>query len=56
MQDNVIKIGWAQKSITPEQPVNLFGMFNERISTHVEEACTITALAQTVEINLLPNL
>jgi len=40
-----LKIGWAQASITPDQPVNLFGMFNERISTHVEEPCLATALA-----------
>ncbi|MBT3377512.1 MAG: hypothetical protein HN742_33010 [Lentisphaerae bacterium] len=45
MNRNVLKIGWAQASITPEQPVNLFGMFNERISTHVEEPCLATALA-----------
>ncbi len=37
MTTPTIKIGWSQESITPEQPVNLFGMFNERISTHVEE-------------------
>jgi hypothetical protein len=43
--DSNILIGWAQGSITPEKPVNLFGMFNERISTHVEEPCTATALA-----------
>ena len=40
-----LRIGWAQTSITPDQPVNLFGMFNERISTHVEEPCMATALA-----------
>ena len=43
--DSNILIGWAQGSITPEKPVNLFGMFNERISTHIEEPCTATALA-----------
>jgi hypothetical protein len=42
---NALNIGWAQASITPDQPVNLFGMFNERISTHVEEPCMATALA-----------
>ena len=41
----MLKIGWAQESITPDQPVHLHGMFNERISTHVEEPCTATALA-----------
>jgi len=45
MYNNALSIGWTQESITPEQPVNLFGMFNERISTHVEEPCTVTALA-----------
>jgi len=40
-----LRIGWAQTSITPDRPVNLFGMFNERISTHVEDPCTATALA-----------
>lgn len=40
-----LRIGWAQESITPAKPVNLFGMFNERISTHVEEPCLATALA-----------
>ncbi len=35
-----LSIGWAQASITPRQPVNLFGMFNERISTHVEDPQT----------------
>ena len=45
MHKSALKIGWAQESITPDQPVNLFGMFNERISTHIEEPCTATALA-----------
>lgn len=40
-----LAIGWAQGSITPDRPVHLFGMFNERISTHVEATCTATALA-----------
>lgn len=45
MQEQALRIGWSQESITPDQPVNLFGMFNERISTHVEDPCTATALA-----------
>ncbi len=45
MQKDSLQIGWAQDSITPAERVNLFGMFNERISTHVEEPCTATALA-----------
>ncbi len=40
-----LKIGWATGSITPDRPANLFGMFNERISTHVAEPCMATALA-----------
>lgn len=40
-----LQIGWAATSITPDAPVNLFGMFDERISTHVEEPCTATVLA-----------
>ena len=45
MSRTALSIGWAQESITPEQPVHLHGMFNDRISTHVEEPCTATALA-----------
>ena len=45
MHKDALAIGWAQGSTTPDQPANLFGMFNERISTHVEEPCTVTALA-----------
>ncbi len=45
MTTHALTIGWAQTSITPDRPVNLFGMFNERISTHVEEPCLATALA-----------
>jgi len=45
MHKDALTLGWAQENITPDQPVNLFGMFNERISTHVEEPCTVTALA-----------
>ena len=42
---STLAIGWAQDSITPDRPVNLFGMFNERISTHIEDPCLVTALA-----------
>ena len=45
MNKQPLAIGWSQVSITPDQPVHLHGMFNERISTHVEEPCTATALA-----------
>lgn len=45
MNRQALAIGWSQDSITPDQPVNLFGMFNERISTHVKDPCIATALA-----------
>jgi hypothetical protein len=45
MIENALKTGWAETTITPDQPVNPFGMFNERISTHVEDPCMATALA-----------
>lgn len=45
MSNTTLSIGWAQESITPAQPVHLHGMFDERISTHVEDPCMATALA-----------
>lgn len=45
MTKSTLKIGWATGSITPDKPVNLFGMFNERISTHVEDPCMASVLA-----------
>lgn len=45
MTKATLSIGWAQESITPDQPVHLHGMFDERVSTHVEAPCMATALA-----------
>jgi len=38
-------IGWASGDITPSRPVMLKGQWHVRISTHVEDPLTITALA-----------
>ncbi len=40
-----IIIGWAEKSITPDEKVSLVGQFYERISEYVETPLTATALA-----------
>lgn len=40
-----IKIGWAQRDITPPGPVALRGQFNLRIATRVHDPLTLTALA-----------
>ncbi len=41
----MLKIGWAEVSVTPEQKVFLQGQFAERISQYVEKPCTVTAFA-----------
>ena len=41
---NQIRIGWAQRDITPQGPVSLHGQFNLRISTWVHDPLTLTAL------------
>ena len=41
----MLKIGWATKDMTPERPVLLDGQFQARISTHVNDPLTVTALA-----------
>ena len=38
-------IGWASTSITPDKPVQLQGLFHERISEYVRDPVTATALA-----------
>jgi hypothetical protein len=38
-------IGWASKDITPSRPVLLKGQWHVRVSTHVEDPLTATALA-----------
>ncbi len=40
-----IAIGWAHETITPDKPVQLQGQMHERVSTHVNDPCTATALA-----------
>lgn len=40
-----IRIGWAQRDITPDRPVSLRGHFNLRLATRVQDPLTLTALA-----------
>ena len=44
-----LKLGWAEKSITPEKKVSLYGQFAERISEYVEKPITVTALAVSTD-------
>ena len=37
--------GWASRDFTPEKPVLLMGQFRSRVSTHVNDPVTLTALA-----------
>ena len=41
----MLKIGWAEQSITPDKKIFLDGQFAERISEYVEKPLTVTALA-----------
>ena len=43
------KIGWAEKSITPDKKISLVGQFAERISEYVEKPLTVTALAVSTD-------
>lgn len=43
--ESKILVGWASKSITPDRPVALAGQFHVRISKHVQDPITATALA-----------
>ncbi len=43
--EDKILVGWASKSITPAKPVALAGQFRVRISKHVQDPITATALA-----------
>lgn len=45
MSMGTIRIGWAQKDVTPHRPVALRGQFNLRIATRVHDPLTLTALA-----------
>ena len=38
-------IGWASADITPDKPIQLHGQLHERISKHVRDPLTVTALA-----------
>ena len=40
-----LRIGWGTADITPDQPVILSGQFAARVSTHVQDPLTVTALA-----------
>ncbi len=39
-----LRIGWSEKSITPNKKVSLDGQFAERISEYVEKPITVTCL------------
>lgn len=41
----MLKIGWAEESITPEKRISLDGQFAERVSEYVETPITATVLA-----------
>lgn len=41
----MLKIGWAKRSITPEQPAMLHGQMHVRVSRGVENPVIVTALA-----------
>ena len=42
---SLMKLGWAEVSITPDKKISLAGQFAERISEYVEKPLTATALA-----------
>lgn len=42
---NKLKIGWAEVDITPNQKINLYGQFYERVSDVVESRLYVTAFA-----------
>ena len=39
---SVLKIGWSEKSITPDKKISLAGQFAERISEYEEKPLTAT--------------
>lgn len=41
----MFRIGWATKAFVSDKPVLLDGQFGDRVSTHVEDPITLTALA-----------
>ena len=44
MSDRMLRIGWAQADITPDEPVLLSGQFHSRVSEGVRDPVTATAL------------
>jgi len=40
-----LRVGWAERDITPSQPVLIAGQFNARLSEGVADPITVTALA-----------
>lgn len=42
-----LRIGWAQRDVTPDKPVNLQGQFHMRISQGVKDHITVTVLAMS---------
>ncbi len=40
-----LSIGWAQRDVTPDRPVNLCGQFHPRIARSARDPVTVTALA-----------
>jgi len=42
---SLMKIGWATRDITPEGTVRVMGQFHVRVSTHVENPLSCTAMA-----------
>lgn len=45
MQAHKLLIGWASVDVTPDSPATLAGQFHTRVSTHVKDPVTATALA-----------
>jgi len=41
----MLHVGWASRDVTPQRPVLLRGLFHSRVSTHVNDPITVTALA-----------
>lgn len=47
MSTDTLQLGWATADITPDRPVFLRGQFHARISTHVDDPLSVTALVLT---------
>jgi hypothetical protein len=44
-ENTPLLVGWASVDVTPDHPVFLRGQFHARVSTHVRDPLTVTALA-----------